>query len=153
MKPKITVQGKIQKAVVKKVVTKKTNFLLTINLNKSYKNDDPHFANDVQIFDELMNDILSNIDQYINLPNTDSWNDDLIKSVNVDYVIEKGLQKRNLHTHCLISIEHFTNIKLDYSKIKNKIKDELGLPNIYINNRLIKNNGNQNVLEYIDKYA
>ena len=155
-KPNIKVKGKISNMEMKekKEVSKKTNFLLTINLNQAYKDpNDPNFQNDVEVFDSVINNVLNNLDQYINLPSGHIWNDDLIKDVNVDYVIEKGTLKHNLHTHILISVEHFTNIKLDYAKIKNKIKEELGLPNFYIHNRIIKNNGNVNVLEYLDKYV
>jgi hypothetical protein len=154
-KPVIKVKGKIQNMQVteKKVVAKKTNFLVTINLNQTYKADDPNLENDLTMFDEVIQDILNNLDQYITLPDGHTWNDDLIKSVNADYVIERGLQQGFLHTHILISAEHFTNIKLNYQKIKNKFKEELGLKNLYLNNRIIKNNGNVNVLEYLDKYV
>ena len=49
-------------------------------------------------------------------------------------------------------ISHFTKIQLNYQKIKDKIKKDLGLNNIYLNNRLVRNSGAQNILEYLDKY-
>jgi hypothetical protein len=157
-KPKIKVSGKVQNMAItntesKKVVPKKTNFLLTMNLNQSYKPDDPNLQNDIEIFDGVIQDILNNLDQYINLPDGTQWNDDIIKDVKCDYVIERGLKFGFLHTHIMISIEHFTNVKLDYAKVKDKVKNELGLINFHLNNKIIKNNGNVNILEYLDKYV
>lgn len=154
-KPNIKVQGRFQNMEVKekKNVAKRTNFLLTINTNQSYKNNDPNLQNDIEFFDTTIASVLNNLDQYIKLPAGDVWNDDLIKDVSADYVIEKGLQKNNLHTHIFISVTHFTDVKLDYAKIKNKIKGDLGLNNIYMLNKVVKNAGNLSIIEYLEKYT
>ena len=131
---------------------KKTNFLLTINTNQQYKENDEHLDDDIEIFENCINDILNNIDQYINLPENDNWNDETIKDADIDYTIERGLKKGQLHIHILFKFKHYTKLQLNYNKIKETITNELGLNNIYMYNKLIRNSGNDNVLDYINKY-
>ena len=154
-KPVIKIKGKVQnlKKLIKNEKPKSTNFLLTINTNQQYKeNDKENLDNDIEIFETTISDILNNIDQYINLPENDKWNDDTIKSIDIDYTIEKGTIKNQLHIHILFKIRHFTNIQLNYQKIKDKIKKDLGLKNVYMLNKLIRNSNNENILDYLDKY-
>ena len=131
---------------------KKTNFLLTINTNQQYKENDEHLDDDIEIFENCINDILNNIDQYINLPENEKWDDETIKDADIDYTIERGLKKGQLHIHILFKFKHYTKIQLNYNKIKETITNDLGLNNIYMYNKLIRNSGNDNVLDYINKY-
>jgi len=153
-KPVIKVKGKIQD-MDKKIKNKKplsSNFLLTINTNQQYKDNDENLENDIEIFDNTIKDILNHIDSYITLPEHDKWDDDTIKDVDIDYTIERGTIKNQLHIHILFKFKHFTKIQLNYTAIKEKINTDLGLKNIYMYNKLIRNSGNDNILEYIDKY-
>ena len=79
-KPKINIKGKVQdlKKTTKNEQPKKTNFLLTINTNCNYKEDDPNLEDDIKIFDEAINEILNDIDQYITLPDKDKWDEKTI---------------------------------------------------------------------------
>ena len=153
-KPIIKVSGKVQnlEKVIKNVKPKQTNFLLTINSNQQYKDDDKHLKDDIEIFDHSINQFLNNIDEYIKLPDNDSWNDKLIKSCDIDYTIERGTKKGQLHIHIMFKIRHFTKIQLNYEKIKNKICKDLGLENIYVYNRFLRPNESDNVEDYINKY-
>ena len=153
-KPIIKVSGKVQdlKKVIKNEKPKQTNFLLTINSNQQYKDDDKHLENDIEIFDGSINQLLNNIDDYIKLPESDTWNDKLIKSCDIDYTIERGTKKGQLHIHIMFKIRHFTKIQLNYEKIKTKICNDLGLENIYVYNRLLRPNESDNVEDYINKY-
>ena len=153
-KPIIKVSGKVQnlEKVIKNVKPKQTNFLLTINSNQQYKDDDKHLKDDIEIFDHSINQFLNNIDEYIKLPENDSWNDKLIKSCDIDYTIERGTKKGQLHIHIMFKIRHFTKIQLNYEKIKNKICKDLELENIYVYNRLLRPNESDNVKDYINKY-
>ena len=153
-KPNIKVKGKISdfNETVKKDQTKQSNFYLTINLNQGYNDDDEHLGDDTEIFDGLLSGMLNHINDYINLPNGVEWNDDNIKDVDVDYVIEKGNTQKRLHAHMLIKIKHNTNVKLNFPKIKKYICESLGLKNIYMNNMMSRAN-NDNILQYIDKYT
>ena len=153
-KPIIKVSGKVQnlEKVIKNVKPKQTNFLLTINSNQQYKDDDKHLKDDIEIFDHSINQLLNHIDDYIKLPESDSWNDKLIKSCDIDYTIERGTKKGQLHIHIMFKIRHFTKIQLNYDKIKTKICNDLGLENIYVYNRLLRPNESDNVEDYINKY-
>ena len=154
MKPVLKIKGKVQdlKKIEKNKNPISSNFLLTINTNQQYKDTDEHLDNDIQKFEAAVTNILNNVDQYINIPAEDKWDDHFIKDIEIDYTIERGTKKHQLHIHILFKIKHFTKIQLNYQKIKDKIKKDLGLTNIYMFNRLVKNSGSQNILEYLDKY-
>ena len=155
MKPVLKIKGKVQD-LVKKEKNKplmKTNFLLTINTNQQYKEGDKHLNNDIEVFEDTIKDILSRIDEYINLPQGDKWDDDTIKDADLDYTIERGPKKGQLHIHILFKFKHHTKIQLNYQKIKEDITKKLGLKNIYLYNKLVRNSGNDNILEYLNKFV
>ena len=154
MKPVLKIKGKVQdlQKVEKNKKPMATNFLLTINTNQQYKETDENLDNDIEIFETTINNILNNVDQYINLPAGDKWDDATIKDVEIDYTIERGTIKNQLHIHILFKIKHFTKVQLNYQKIKDKIKSDLGLNNIYLYNKLIRNSGNDNIIDYLNKY-
>ena len=131
-KPLIKVKGNIQdlKKTIKNVKPKQSNFLLTLNTNQQFKEDDKHLKDDIEIFDGCINELLNNVDQYIKLPEGDKWDEATIKDVNIDYTIERGLKKGQLHIHIMFKIKHFTKVQLNYDKIKKKICDDLGLNNM-----------------------
>jgi hypothetical protein len=131
----------------------KTNFLLTINTNQQYKENDKHLDDDIKIFENTIQDILNKIDEYINLPQGDKWDDETIKDCDIDYTIERGTKKGQLHIHILFKFNHHTKIQLNYQKIKEAITKQLGLSNIYMYNKLVRNSGNDNILEYLNKYV
>ena len=153
-KPLIKVKGNIQnlEKVIKNIKPKQSNFLLTLNTNQQFKVDDPHLKDDIEIFDESISKLLNNIDQFIKLPEGDKWDDKTIKDCDIDYTIERGLNKGQLHIHIMFKIKHFTKIQLNYDKIKKQICDDLGLKNIYCFNRLLKPNQSDNVEDYLNKY-
>ena len=152
-KPIVKVKGNIQdmKKVEKNEKPKNTNFLLTINLNCSYKEEDEKLKDDIKIFDDTIQAILNDVEKYIKIPEG-HFNDDKVKAADIDYTIERGKERGFLHIHILFKFKHFTKIQLDYDKIKSKITNDLGLDNIYMYNKLIRNNNNDNILEYINKY-
>lgn len=154
-KPLIKISGKVQDLHKKEknIKPKQSNFLLTLNTNMQYKEDDKHLNDDIEIFDGCINQLLNSIDQYIKLPETDKWDDNTIKNVDIDYTIERGTKKGQLHIHIMFKIKHFTRIQLNYDKIKKKICDDLGLNNIYCYNRLLKPNDSDNVQDYLNKYV
>ena len=121
-KPILKIKGNIQdlKKVIKNVKPKQSNFLLTLNTNQQFKENDPHLKDDIEIFDGCINELLNNVDQYLKLPETDKWDEATIKDVNIDYTIERGLKKGQLHIHIMFKIKHFTKIQLNYDKIKKR---------------------------------
>ena len=119
-KPLVKISGKIQniEKKVKNIKPKQSNFLLTLNTNQQFKEDDKHLKDDIEIFDGCINELLNNVDQYLKLPETDKWDEDTIKDVNIDYTIERGLKKGQLHIHIMFKIKHFT--KVITKKLKRK---------------------------------
>jgi hypothetical protein len=154
-KPEIKIKGKIQDMAKKEknIKPKQSNFLLTINTNQQYKDDDEHLDNDIEVFDSTIKDLLNNVEQYINLPEMDKWDDQFIKDIDIDYVLERGQKKEQLHIHILFKIKHHTKIQLNYDKIKNKITTDLGLHNVYMQNKLLKMSTNDNIVDYLNKYV
>lgn len=154
-KPLVKITGKKQNLIKKEKneKPKQTNMLLTINLNQSYKNEDEHLKDDIEIFENSIQSVLNNIQEYINLPDPKDWTDEKIKDVNIDYTIERGLQRGHLHIHLLLKFQHFTKIQLNYNKIKEKLCNDLGLKNIYLYNKLLKPDSNTNIIEYLNKYT
>ena len=151
----IKVRGGVQniKQKVKNEKILSSNFLLTINTNQRYKDDDEDLDNDIEVFDETIKEILNNIPQYVNLPKNTPFDEEHIKNVDIDYTIEKGTKNNQLHIHIMLKFRHKTKIQLNYQKIKTKITKDLGLKNIYLNNRLIRNSGSENILDYLNKYT
>ena len=155
MKPVLKIKGKVQN-IEKKEKNKplmKTNFLLTINTNQQYKDNDKHLDDDIKIFENTIQEILNKIDEFINLPQGDKWDDETIKDCDIDYTIERGTKKGQLHIHILFKFKHHTKIQLNYQKIKEAITKQLGLKNIYMYNKLVRNSGNDNIIEYLNKYV
>ncbi len=152
-KPQIKIKGKVQdmNKKEKNVKPKHSYFFLINNTNQQYKENDEHLQDDIEIFDESIKTILNNIDQYINLPETDKWDDDTIKDCDIDYTIERGSKNGQLHIHILFKFKHHSKIQLNYTKIKDKLIKDLGLHNVYLYNRLVRNSGNDSVLDYLNK--
>ena len=153
--PDIKVKGKIQNLdkIQKNLKPIHSNFLLTINTNQQYSLQDEHLKNDIDIFENVIKNVLNNVDKYVNLPKEDKWDDDTIKDITIDYIIERGTKKGQIHAHALVKFTHFTKLQLNYKKMKEKVQNELGLKNIYLNNRLIRNSGSENIVEYLNKYV
>ena len=151
----IKVRGGVQniKQKVKNEKILSSNFLLTINTNQRYGDDDEDLENDIEVFDETIKEILNNIPQYVNLPKNTPFDEEHIKNVDIDYTIEKGTKNNQLHIHIMLKFRHKTKIQLNYQKIKTKITKDLGLHNIYLNNRLFRNSGSENILGYLNKYT
>ena len=151
IKVRVGVQNIKQKVKNEKILS--SNFLLTINTNQRYGDDDEDLDNDIEVFDETIKEILNNIPQYVNLPKNTPFDEEHIKNVDIDYTIEKGTKNNQLHIHIMLKFRHKTKIQLNYQKIKTKITKDLGLKNIYLNNRLIRNSGSENILDYLNKYT
>ena len=154
-KPAIKVRGARQNLAKKErnEKPKYSNFHLTINTNQQYKENDPHLTDDTTVFDDSIRSILDHIDEYVKVPEGNHWTDEKIKDVDIDYVIEHGAKKGQLHCHILLKFKHHSKVQLDYAKIKEKLIRDLGVSNVYMYNRLIRNSGNQNVLDYLHKYV
>lgn len=151
---KISVKGGISdfsKQSKNEVKKKTSNFFLTINTNQSYKDGDSNIEADTEYFDGTISNMLNHINEYINLPDGDTFENDVINA-DVDYMIELGTKQRALHAHIFLKFVHNSNLKLDFKKMKQYVCQELGLPNLFFSNRVVRG-GNQSVLDYLNKYS
>ena len=82
-KPEIKIKGKVQNMEKKEknIKPKVSNFLLTINTNQQYKPEDEHLSDDNQVFEKLFVNILENIQNYVDLPDGATWDDQTIKDI------------------------------------------------------------------------
>ena len=51
----------------------------------------------------------------------------------------------------MIKFKHQTRIQLDFLKIKEFFKKEMGLKNIYLQAKLLRPSASDNILDYLDK--
>jgi hypothetical protein len=152
--PKVRVKGARQNLEKKtrNPRLKKSTFHLTINTNQQYKEDDPNLENDISVFEDTIEEILQNIGDYVHIKGEDgdTW-DGKVESADIDFVVERGLKKGQIHAHILLQFKHRTKLLLNYEKIKEKLREQLGV-DCYMLNRLV-NNGSSNVEDYINKYV
>jgi hypothetical protein len=130
-----------------------SNFLITLNLNQQYHKDEhkANIDNDMEIFDGLLVEFLNHIEGYVRLPEDIAYNDDNIKDVSADYVVEVGNIKKQIHAHIMLKFKHFTRIQLNFGKIKEFFKKKLGLKNVYMQAKLLRPSASENVIDYLDK--
>jgi hypothetical protein len=130
-----------------------SNFLITLNLNQQYHKDEhkANIDNDMEIFDGLLVEFLNHIEGYVRLPTDIVYNDDNIKDVSADYVVELGNIKKQIHAHIMLKFKHFTRIQLNFGKIKEFFKKKLGLKNVYMQAKLLRPSASENVIDYLDK--
>jgi hypothetical protein len=76
--------------------------------------------NDIAVFEECIKNILSNINEYVNM-SEGIWDDEHINDVDIDYVIELGPVKKHIHAHIMIKIKHRAKLMLELKK--NKVKN------------------------------
>ena len=154
-KPEIKITSRKQN-INKNEINKKpinSNFLITLNLNQQYHKDEhiENLNNDMDVFDGHINEMLNHIEQYIKLPEGVEYNDDNIKDVSADYVIEVGSIKKQVHAHIMLKFKHHTKIPLDYLKIKEFFKNKLELKNVYMQSKLLKASSSDNIIDYLNK--
>jgi hypothetical protein len=130
-----------------------SNFLITLNLNQQYHKDEhiQNIDNDMDVFDEYINEMLNHIEEYIKLPEGVEYNDDNIKDVSADYTIEIGSQKKQIHTHIMLKFKHHTKIQLDYHKMKEFFCNKMQLKNVYMQSKLLKASSSDNIIDYLNK--
>ena len=101
-------------------------------------------------YKKVLNDLFNeNIDKIIVFKEDGEYNSGHIKSVNIENALEIGPNNNAVHSHTLISISHYSLIKLDYGFINQYIKDKMNLKNIFINSFCLLYIGSWN--EFITK--
>lgn len=149
----LTIRGGKQTREAPKQKARYSCFLVTINTNQRYKADDKYKQSDTDFFENVIRaDILEKLPNYIKvIEDGHSWSNNHIHDVTVDYVMEFGGKTNSLHAHILIKIKHNSKVQLNYQLMKEKVKESLGLKNIYFNNRLVRPTSDDWLMDYIDK--
>lgn len=149
--PQIKVRGGRQRRTEKKEKLKYSHWFITLSTNQRYDADDPSKDSDAEVFEAVIEDILKNIPKYVKMPDDHAWSTERIEDVDGEYTVEWGPKTKALHCHALIKIKHRSKLQLDYGALKEKVKSELGLNEVYMNTRLVKAGGSEWLAEYIDK--
>lgn len=104
-----------------------SNFLITINTNSVFRND-PESEALLSAFEPVIKHLTElPLDQLITIiePNT-PMNKDSIKTYLIDAKPETGPTDNKLHAHILVSVQHWTKVRLQFDFIKKYIQDSLG---------------------------
>jgi hypothetical protein len=131
----------------------KTCILITINTNQRYGEGDRSRENDEKALEQVTTRFLRNLKSYVKVlePNA-AWDTNHVFKVNCQYAVEVGQKKGRLHTHVLVQIDHNTRIHLDYRKVKEHYQNQLGLPTVYFNAKLVRPRGESWLENYVQKY-
>ena len=105
----------------------------------------------MEIFDGLLVEFLNHIEQYVRLPEGVIYNDENVKDVSADYVVELGNIKKQIHAHVMVKFKHHTKIQLNFGKIKEFFKKKLGLKNVYMQAKLLRMSSSENIIDYLEK--
>lgn len=131
-----------------------SNWFLTINTNKQFKDpDNPEMLAFVNKFYEVMGKIFegNNVKKYIKIKEDGvKFTPDKFREIDVQYTVERGSNNGQIHAHVLVAVSHRTQITLDFTAIKEKVKEEMELPNIYFLSKLFRN-ASHNLEDYINK--
>ena len=98
-----------------------------------------------------INKFFNSIENFVRLPQGVQYNDDTVKDVNADYVVEVGDIKKQIHSHIMLKFKHHTRIQLHFEKIKEFFKKEMGLKNIYMQAKLLRPSASDNIVDYLNK--
>jgi len=84
--------------------------------------------------------------------NKDKNNQEAINDIQLTSLIEVGLKKRCCHLHSLISIDHQSNLQLDYGRITKFFKGELGVKGVYLHCEVVPQDADlKKIKSYISK--
>ena len=131
-----------------------SNYFILVNTNKRYQKGKraEAAANDMKAaLAEVFNK--SQIPNYIHInkkkaPN-DEFNPQLFKQIQVQGTVELGPTTQCIHAHVLLTISHYTCMKLDYEAIQDNLKKQLG-DEIYVEFQFVRDKM-ENFKKYISK--
>jgi hypothetical protein len=137
----------------KKKQLRHSNFFMTLNTNQRYDEMNEEFAPFVAKFKASLQDLFNNhMKDIVKIKEGDSEDD--IRDVKTEFCVEKAPTTNTIHSHAIISISHYTNVQLDYKFITEYIKQQMGLDNLYLKNKVFYGaNNSQTLKDYIEKSA
>jgi hypothetical protein len=143
---------------------KHSNALITVNINRKYKETDPEY----QPAKKQLNSIIASIfnrqflENFVTIknraPKGSAINPNWIKEVKIHFGCELAPTTGYLHCHIVIAIAHYTIINVDqdkiYQTIANKLRDEMGIDSFYWNIKWshAKYNDLDSMVNYVHKH-
>lgn len=140
----IQVKSHIQEDDIHPYKIRYSNYLITINTNKSFSVKHPQRQYYIQRLHKTMDIMSKNLKKYFDIQ--DEWDKNWIKNISFNYTIEIGRQKKMLHTHLNLKIHHYSYITLRGDKMKRDFEKLMDLKSSYFNSKIIKTGGS------IEKY-
>lgn len=145
-KPKTKEQQKIKQL-------RHSNFFITINTNKRYTGNEEDYEEFIEKFKNSIDNQFTN-DNIVNLIKVQNEEHELsekyIKNIDIQSAIELGPTTGTIHSHILVKIAHYTNVRLEYQYFKEQIMKDMGLKNIFMNVKLYRN-ANDTLERYLFK--
>ncbi len=131
---------------------KNSNFYLLVNTNRAFEPHSDDLDEMAGRFEESMEEISNDLGNYLYIkePNH-SFTRQYFKRIESKSRIELGPKLHRLHCHSIICIQHYSNIHLDLKHIKEKLCEDLGLPNIRLTCRVFRSSA-RNDIERFDEY-
>jgi hypothetical protein len=125
-----------QKKKGKKIKTRYSVYMITINTNKRYGNSGQRLSDATAKLEKAANSFLTKFEdgRFVSFYQDEEakWDSKWIKSVRTRAAIEKGDNANQLHLHMMIKIKHKTRVQLKYKPIKDFFVKKLGIGNIYM---------------------
>lgn len=153
MPPKLNI--KVESQVLDKPKTKEeqkvkqlrhSNFFITINTNKRFTGNEEDYEEFIEKFKNSIDNQFTN-DNIVNLIKVQNEEHELsekyIKNIDIQSAIELGPATGTVHSHILVKIAHYTNVRLEYQHFKETIMKDMGLKNIFMNIKLYRNAGDR----------
>lgn len=127
-------------------------YFITINSNQRYNVLSQEYEEFAKKFKSTIDNLLNNhISEIITLKDNEDDNKK-IKSVKSEVALEVGQKTTCVHAHIMMDVAHYSSIKLDYQFIRDYVTKEMGLTNIYLNNKVVFGTTSKlNLKDYIEK--
>ena len=110
-----------------------SNFVFTINTNRRIGPYEEGLDEFCQQFQGCIDDIFQHVGNFlVILPEGHTFSRQYFKSVNPECYIERAESNDSIHGHLFIGIQHYSKIRLNRDKLRDKICHDLDLKGIYI---------------------
>ena len=140
------VRGQQNKKATKRI--KNSNFVLLINPNRKIGPYEEELEPFCQTLKDSVEEIIQNIGDYLLIEEdghefTPEW----FKKVEAISRVERGEEQDRVHCHALVCVSHYSKIKLDLGKIRERIIEDCNVSNPFIRVRVMRSVFGKHVLD------
>ena len=155
---KVEIEDAVAQGITKKPKRRlrHTNLFFTINTNQPYNTTDNELKGRAsRKFTAVVRELLSGekIKEYVKFVNKCKehfWDPQYVKEAEIHTKSEFGPEKSMLHLHGLISIRHYSCIRVDFELLKERLQEKLGLDGLHIRWQLFFDTKGK-IEDYIEK--